>query len=372
MKLVLHIGPPKTGTTVIQGVLFRHRKALAEAGAYVFHDPVDQARPLSTLYHQPNRPMVPPLRAHFSSKQEAMNWSQRAWARLQKQVKEQKPRIVILSSEHFSTLDEHRPFMKRLRKMFDEIEVIGYARSPDSLYCSALDQFIRAGMRLGELSSPWEYTAPTIWRFKRYLQSVGPEHMTVRRFDRALLHEGDVVADLFYVMNEKLGLDLPTTDDRGPAKVNSSLSGAAAAFLLMMNETYVRLPEGEQTRDQSQVKARQALVEKLRKAPELADLPSLKLPDDKLRQVILWKNRDKLEWFNETFFDAAGTPFDLPQDPGADPAQEEQYAFLSDWLRSYLTPDATERLARVVLAPPAVATQAEGGPQTEAEGDPQT
>ena len=355
MKLVLHIGPPKTGTTVIQGVLFRHRKALAEAGAYVFHDPVDQARPLSTLYHQPSRPMVPALRAHFGSKQAAMNWSQRAWVRLQKHLKERKPRVVILSSEHFATLEEHGPFMRRLAKMFDEIEVIGYVRSPESLYCSAVDQLIRGGMRLNELSSPWDYRAPSIWRVKKDLASVGADHMTLRRFDRALLHEGDVVADLFHVMNDKLGLDLPTTDDRGPAKVNSSLSGAAAAFLLMANETFIRLPESDQTRDQKQVKARQALVDKLRKSPELADLPPLRLPEDQLKQVILWKNRDKLSWFNETFFDAAGTPFDLPQDPGEDPPLEEQFAFLSDWLRSYLTPDATERLGRVLLAPKAVA-----------------
>lgn len=355
MKLVLHIGPPKTGTTVIQGVLFRHREALEKAGAYVFHDPIDPARALATLYHQPSKPMVPALRAHFSSRQEAMNWSQRAWARLQKQLKERKPRVVILSSEHFATLEEHGPFMRRLGKLFDEIEVIGYVRSPESLYCSAVDQFIRGGWRLNELSSPWDYQYPSVWRFKKYLQSVRAEHVTARRFDRALLHEGDVVADLFYVMNEKLGLDLPETDDRGPAKVNSSLSGAAAAFLLMANETFIRLPDGEKTRDQKQVKARLALVDKLRKSPLLADLPALKLPDDKLKQVIMWQNRETLGWYNDSFFDKTGEAFEIPEDPGPAPDKETRSVFLSDWFRSYLTPEATDRLSRVLLAPQVVA-----------------
>ena len=43
MKIILHIGPPKTGTTAIQGALMQNRKALLEAGALYFTDPKDTA-----------------------------------------------------------------------------------------------------------------------------------------------------------------------------------------------------------------------------------------------------------------------------------------------------------------------------------------
>ena len=362
MKIILHIGPPKTGTTAIQGALMQNRRALLEAGALYFVDPVETAWALPMIYHREDE-MLPALRAHFWSIKEAQAWSTRAWTALENQINRLKPHTLILSSEHFASMQLRVPAMlEHLRTFSNDIDVVAYVRDPASLYCSYVDQQLRGGTRLNNLPSPWDYKYPPVGRVKRYLDAVGPDRMHVQAFDRKHLHGGDIVADFVHVLNGKLGLGLPQLQVGGSP--NTALSGAAAAMLAVMNETYVR--HRKDGKDQDLVKHRSAFIKRLRQSQTLGGLPRLALPNDALKSVIRHNARTQLGWFNDTFF--GGRPvMDVGAAPAAPaPKKPEQGAFMRDWILGYLDGEASRLAAQEIVT--AVTPQSAPAPAGQRKG----
>ncbi|WP_238365964.1 hypothetical protein [Mesobacterium pallidum] len=344
MKIIVHFGPPKTGSTAIQAAIWQNRKTLEEAGILLplwGHDPV---RALATLYHHPDRPLVPALRTHFHTPEAAMRWSENSWQRLERTVAEQRPHTLLISSEHFASLKDKEPFIARLRALSPDIHWIGYARDAASLYISSLDQAIRSGARMKDLESPWEFTYPKTNRYKIYLQEFGPERVTVRMLDRATLDEGDVVQDFFNRVREA-GVEVPPI--KSPqGQLNASLCGAATAYLLTINYGFDRWDTG----DGGTVKERMALIDRLRGAPTLQDMPRLAFPDDALRNVVRWRAREELRWINGKF----GTELDDGRPAGAWPTWDEQRGILRDWIMGYYNPEAMAKVLPVAMNDPRV------------------
>lgn len=345
MKIILHIGPPKTGTTALQGALIQNRKLLLESGALYFLDPTDQARALTTMYH-PKTDMIPALRRNFWSMKEAQNWSKRAWDRLDVEIGKFKPHTLILSSEHFADQPlDFAALTNRLAQISDDVHVVGYLRDPASLYCSFIDQQIRGGVRLRQLRTPWDYEYPPVQRVKKWYDHYGADRTHIHSFDRARLHKGDIVADFMHLLNDGLGLTLPQIKFEGAQ--NASLSGAAAALLMTMNETFAR--NRKDGSDQALVKHRAGFVARLRKSQTLAALPRLALPDDSMKSMIRHNAREPLTWFNDTFF--GGQPvMDTGAAPvAAAPKPPQQRAFMKDWILGYLDGEASRLAAQEVI-----------------------
>ena len=345
MKIILHIGPPKTGTTAIQGALMQNRKALLEAGALYFTDPKDTAWALPMIFHREDE-MLPALRAQFWSIQEAQNWSRRAWDALDAQIARHRPHTVILSSEHYASMQLRVPaLLERLRAISTDIEVLAYLRDPASLYCSYVDQQIRGGTRLAQLPTPWDYPYPPVARLGRYLEALGRERLHVQAFDRKHLHKGDIVADFMQVLNGRLGLNLPQIAFSGTQ--NTALSGAAAALLAVVNESYVR--QRKDGKDQELVKRRAAFIRRLRQSPVLAGLPRLALPDEALKGVIRHNAREQLGWFNATFFDGRPVMDTGIAPAGPAPKKKDRHAFMKDWILGYLDGEAPRLAAQELV-----------------------
>jgi hypothetical protein len=344
VKLVLHVGPPKTGTTAIQGALIQNRKALLEAGALYFIDETEPAWALPMMFLRKQK-MHPALRQHFWSLKQARAWSERAWIQLGNQIERHRPHTVILSSEHF--VEPRMDFdglQARLREVSEDIHVVAYLRDPASHYCSVIDQHIRGGMRLDDLQTPWSYEYPQVRLLSRYHTLYGPERMTVQSFDRRHLRDGDIVADFQQVLTGTLGLDLPPLSYRGAP--NTALSGAAAALLAVMNETFVRIRTDNG--DRAMIKRRAEAMARLRQSPTLAALPRLALHDEALKATIRHNAREPLDWANATFF--GGRPVMDTGHPGA-PAPDEaaQRAFMKDWLLGYLDGETARLAAQEVI-----------------------
>lgn len=355
MQVILHIGPPKTGSTAIQSALFQTREALMEQGVYTFLGSKNVARSLSTLYDRPARPLIPGMRMHFATPQEAKAWSEANWAALEEHVAKEKPPVTLLSSEHFTTMKNLAGFLKRLRGSFDDIRAVYYLREPASLYCSVVDQAIRGGQRLPELPDPWSYVYPGPERLERYIKALGRDKVVVRSFQRTHLHGGDIRSDFFHVLKTDFGLDIDV--QYGEQPLNESLCGAASAWMLTLNESFDRMP-GQP--DRTVLELRRNLVRRLREAPALAGLPKLSIARHPFRDVVRQNARDTLVWYNETLLDEdnrqdipdPATALPRPEDPG------ERAAAMAEWIFSHLTPDVVPALLRAATLPEAAGTRA--------------
>ncbi|RMH48436.1 MAG: hypothetical protein D6688_01960 [Alphaproteobacteria bacterium] len=113
--------------------------------------------------------------------------------------------------------------VETLARHYDRIRVIAYVRPYRSLMASGFQQRLQGGLR---------QFLPRVPAYRRRLEpwreAVGADNMTLRKFDRQCLRDGDIVADFA----EWLGVSaegLPRRVD------NTSLSAEGAALLFLFN-----------------------------------------------------------------------------------------------------------------------------------------
>lgn len=348
MHLVLHVGPPKTGSTALQSALLASREELERAGILAWIRKPANGSGLSTLYQRGGR-MQPFLRAHydFETMEQARRWSEGNWQDFETDIRRARPALTILSGETFIALGDHPDFVGRLRALFDRITVTAYARDPVSLFVSGLDQRIRAGARsaglIGETFQPYAHTEA----LRSYAASFGTQNMVVRNLARDNLAGGDVVTDFAAVVARLSGHELRLTPGEG--NTNEGLCGAAVAWLLLLNET---LPTPRTPRDANDVlRARRTLTRRLQQAPALKSLPKLGRPDAEVIGHIRACARDTCIWLNETFLHDQ-QPLPVAPPPGGAPDHDRLRARLVTWLLGYLDGDAATLIGREVLQLP--------------------
>lgn len=343
MKLLLHIGAAKAGSTTIQASLLLNRAALAQQGI-AYWQPSDATVPpprvLSNLFEPARKPLLPKERLHFATREEARDWSRREWDRMAAEISAERPALTILSSESLYYL---RPgaVLEEVRRTFSEIVVLMYIRDPVPLYRSALDQLIRDGARLADLPLPAQVTLGSADTLRRYRQQLGAENVILRRFDRACLEGGDLLTDVYQQIGQIHGQ--PVAPAHPVHSTNESFSAAATLWILTLNEGFERLSE---TDDARQIQHRQALLERLRRAPALKDLPKLTDPPPEIRDWIRRANREDIAFLNQHAFDRT-LPMEGPASDAPLPPEAEQRRAIRDWLLGQLNPGD---LARVMAA----------------------
>jgi len=344
MHAIVHIGMPKAGSTSIQGAIWRNSDALLEQGIRTFRASTGpQDRALSTRFRPDQKKLVPIMRRWFRTMDEAQDWSQRCWEELEQMVRTERPPLTLLSSEHFFNLPWPGKFLEALRELFSEITVVAYIRDPADFYKSEIDQKIRGGVRLHDLDTPLSYVYPSATQARKYLRLLGRENMIVRNFDRKNLSGGDVVTDFFEVVGRIAGR--PISVPRMPPRANESLCAAATVWLLTQNELFQRFTQGN---DSETLKLRFDMIDRLRKAESLADLPRLGLTDPLFADLIRYNAREACTWYNETFF-ADQVPFATGTKPSPLPDDEEIRSRMREWLFGYLTPEALDQVLREVV-----------------------
>ncbi|MEE4239560.1 MAG: hypothetical protein V2I51_22810, partial [Anderseniella sp.] len=232
MHIIVHIGPPKTGTSSIQAALRINRDYLASQDIYVYQAQKMTSKALALAFMGETRNSMPDIRQHFPAAADAVAWSEACWEEFEAEVSARKPAVSVISSEMFGNLRDPSAFVARLGRTFERITVVGYVRDPVELYVSQLAQHIRSGARFRDLKSPLEYKYPKIWRIDNYIELLGLANIRVRNFSRSNLRGGDVVVDFFqtvaYLAKRKIAL--PTM----PERVNESLPAAATVWLMTL------------------------------------------------------------------------------------------------------------------------------------------
>jgi len=244
MKLILHIGAEKTGSTSIQQALAADREVIAARGILY---PRLFGRPhhtqLATAATNPN-----PNNVHQIVELESHGVDQPAYqARLASSLREEKAAgrfdQMIVSSEHFHSRLTRLAAIQRLFDMVDvapqDTRVIVYLRRQDRLAVSLYS----TKLKLGSTDELFQESKdlPYYFCFDRLLANwarfVDPSRITVRLFEKGRMAGGDVVTDFYDVA----GLDL--TPSRQP-HANRSLSQQQVLFLKRFNAMFPQVVDG--------------------------------------------------------------------------------------------------------------------------------
>jgi len=343
MKLLLHIGAAKAGSTTIQAALGANRDHLLRHDV-LFWEPsrakVPPPRVLSNLFEPDHKPLLPRERLHFKSRAEAHAWSQENWARMAHEVTAHKPALTILSSESMYYFRPGR-ILDALRKVFSEIVLLMYVRDPVQLYRSTLDQLIRDGARMAALPLPQGVSLNAANRLRTYIAALGQDNVILRRFDRQCFVGGDLITDLFAQISQALGQPVPVGSPVD--SVNESFCAAATLWILSLNEGFERFSAGN---DADQVRMRQDLLQRIRTAPELKGLKKLADPQGEIADWVRLGNREDIAFLNRRAFNAT-LPLTQARGTSDLPDEATQRASLRAWLLAQAEP---AELARVLAA----------------------
>lgn len=349
MKVILHVGPPKSGTSSIQKALNAAADDLGTRNIRYYRAPQLNEWSLMYLYSSREQTELPPyLKSFFGDRAEALAWSRACWDRFEETVDGLACDYVVLSSEHFANIRQKDGFLHRLTQRFDEIQLLAYARDPVSLYASTIDQAIRGGARWGDLTLPHDYAYNPVKSLRGYEPLLPAGHLSIRNFSREVLRNGDVVTDFFAELSRITNRDLPVPQTK--TKDNSSLCGAATSWLLMVNQTIERSRQPTEYHREL-MQARRKLIKRLRDHETLAGLPKLSFQNTPVERVIRHNSRQPVTWLNRHYL--AGQPLKTSEPSHLVlPSPAAATAALRDHLMQYLDADAVAALGAALLTGP--------------------
>jgi len=249
MRLILHIGTEKTGTTSIQEFLIKNRDRLSQNRVYV---------PLSPTAGNGNHRWIPViandddfvdafiLSQQFKSKKdrkEKISWyKDRFLSECQDAARTCD--TLILTSEHFQSRLCKEEEIKRLQdllgKVFRKIRIVIYLRDPLETAVSLMSTAIKSGGVQSTLPSPnqpyFENVCNHGLTIKKWNKCFSDAELVVRRYDKDFLIGGDVVIDFCC----QSIVDFNREDYEYSKPSNETLSLTGMALLRKLNMLFPR------------------------------------------------------------------------------------------------------------------------------------
>ncbi len=222
MRVILHIGMEKTGTSSIQEFLLQNKNGLSKLGYYYLHMNgrneyrafpaycMDKSR--SDEYFRRNRVTDRKARESFDNNYLACH----------RQKLESIPEhihTVIISSEHLSSRLKSREEVCRVKQLmeldFSSVQIVCYLRDQVAKVCSGYSTRIKTGGFVLFNEHFTGYIKGTCDDYDRKLALwegvFGYENILVRLFDRSCFTGGTLLSDFFNILDETLfdKLDVP-------------------------------------------------------------------------------------------------------------------------------------------------------------------
>ena len=246
MKIVLHAGMPKTGSSSIQTTLAANRDALRTQGVvYPYFGPENPSRMerlsshwllAANLLHDPSQfrnlsRKTAEQRAEFLNV-DVLGVLEGALAQMADHE------LLLLSTENFGHEDSAAGLENRLLPLLErfssEIYCVAYARSPVSLYPSSIQQRMKSGIVDNLIPSDW--ILPHVARFA-VLKRLFSDNFHLRIFDRRVLQGQDVVEDFSLRLSEIAGKELSLV-----RQADENISYSANACSIMFHFLRRRAP----------------------------------------------------------------------------------------------------------------------------------
>ena len=229
MKLLLHIGMPKTGSTALQAAFTNYRALLLRHGVLypeVGFDPSNHCfldgfmRPPKLLTNRTLTTLLGGKDPDYTAKVLETNWIQ-----IKQQINKHNPHTVILSGETmfrgFET-GNSGTFKSRLLDLTDDIQVVTYIRQPSKRYLSDVQE------RLKRSSSFPPPAAASIRKTLEICEALFGRKPKVMMYERDLHLAGDITSDFLGRLLPELGPVIPQVSS---PVLNKSLSAESMAIL---------------------------------------------------------------------------------------------------------------------------------------------
>lgn len=210
-KMLVHVGPGKTGTSALQAWLTTHRDELHAAGVdYPAHD-LDPNRVSSgNRDHLLDLVDIGGSRRHVVSPAKA--------GVLRDRLRDGDCHTLLLSSEFFS------PEIPDIQREFPEAQFVFYVRDPIELLESDYNQRVKRHDETRAFTPPAVFRAGIFAQLQRLLGAERPPRLIVRPYGEQLFAGGDIVHDLLSV------LGVSGIEDVTVSRVNRSYSVDALEF----------------------------------------------------------------------------------------------------------------------------------------------
>lgn len=191
--VVLHVGPPKTGTTSIQRFLYQARHFLAEHGLlYANSGRLGQGQQQTVLRHGRRKTLTGPGYSHnllplsLLGETEQLS-SDECWRTLVTEVKETPLSTVVVSSEAFARLKKSH--LHEIRKYLDnfDVRIIATLRQPFERMFSDYTQRVKTGRYRNSFASFVEDNAHLVSNYDDFIHlwdtEFGERNIRLLRFE---------------------------------------------------------------------------------------------------------------------------------------------------------------------------------------------
>ncbi len=220
MKVILHIGSGKTGTSSIQQSLTDSSRYLLNNG---FLYPVLDGDVNHNYLTAPFRPATPRgMLQRCGSHEKVIDRADRLWKTLAEHAKRHPHHTLVLSAEALLYLADVDGFCQRLHAeipFISKVEIVVYLRRPSSHFAAKTQQSLRASSKVLQPTRLMNAPALRAWQDHGYLR--------ISEFRKPLLRHEDVVSDFWHNT-------FPAVEPRasaGSVNENVSLSSEGMALL---------------------------------------------------------------------------------------------------------------------------------------------
>jgi len=243
VKVVIHIGTEKTGTSSIQEFMLQNKRELAQQGFFYLHmDGRNEYRDFPAYCIGKGRDDAFFRRNRISNEKARKKFDEDFLSRYRQKIRSIPDSIhtVVISSEHFSSrlksIDEVYRAKNLLEQDFSSVQVVCYLRDQTAKICSGYSTAVKSGGLLSFSEhlnryingiSRDEYDQKLVlWE-----EAFGYENLDVRLFDHANFCGGSLLRDFSSVLEETLFDKL-----KAPArKRNEALSRRGCELMRRLN-----------------------------------------------------------------------------------------------------------------------------------------
>jgi hypothetical protein len=238
LKIILHVGMDKTGTTSLQNSF--HAGALAGRATYVrLGDQPNSSLPImyavdatESLENFGNR-LPSAVKANLYMKVNARK-------EFERQLSDAVDKTAVISGEfiNYMTATETVDLKAFLSTYSSDLTVVAYIRRPKSHIESVVQQIFK--YEALPLNTLVQHGPNYRKRFEKYDDIFGPDNVVLKEFDPALFPEGCVTRDFC----RTFGLDI---DESLVVRANESLSKPAVQMMNLFRRRYPGIVEGNDT-----------------------------------------------------------------------------------------------------------------------------
>ena len=275
MKIIIHAGMPKTGSSSIQNHFVN--SDTSSLGYFPWYGPNHSALFILLFEKLSELKNFHGFRLQGRSEEFLKNSRDEWWKKTKAFLETSNCKNYLLSAESISGASDYavNKLQEFCKNHFDETQVILYVRPPRSFMSSAFQEVIKG-------DTVKDFDAKNYWPFYRHriekLDKIfGEENVSIREFSRDKLEGGDVVRDFAY----QTSLQIP---ENTPKRANESLPLEAIAALYIQRSR----GDGFVTDCDNAVEKNVAFIESIRSlgstpfsfSDEFLDVTSKKFPGD--------------------------------------------------------------------------------------------